>query len=248
MNARVEMNAKQIKKGGILSRSAVVGVVMMTVCIASLCEKAAGVQDPCADFGSVAKGSAFNVGIAFLPNSDVTSWKSPSGQLYHPCRNKANLPGAFFSVFAIETDTISVLKIPRLAQEAAFASAIAAIGRRTLLNVTSTTPSPGSSDPGSVYGLPPPTPSNSTAGVVPPTPVGFTPPAAFLPVSGSMTAVAFLGTQIPVMSDPFVVRSTNPLLGTLSLTRTYVLAHRPGPLRPHASHQMTVILHYAKAY
>ena len=274
--ARLEMTPRQKRHGGMLSRTGVVVmIIMIIVCVASLCERAAGVQDPCADFGSVAKGSPYNIGIAFLPNSDVTSWKSPTGQLYHPCRNKASLPGALFSVYAIETDKISVLKSPRVAQEAAFGIYFPPVvaGRRTLLNATSTSPSPGSSDPGSVYGLPPPssplvanetetsttpptpptpanstagvvptpptptpTPANSTAGVVPTIPFVPTAPTTFVPVAGSMTVVAFMGTQIPVMSDPFIVRSTNALLGTFLLMFAHGMSSCLGPVCPSQCH------------
>ena len=38
-----------------------------------------------------------------------------------------------------------------------------------------------------------------------------------------MTVVVFQGTKVPVMSDPFVIRSTNPLLGVGRLPRLTLL-------------------------
>ena len=146
-------------------------------------------QDPCRDVGSVEKGGPFTVGIAILPDSNVQSWRSPLGPYFHPCRNKQMLSRAVVSVYTIQTDRITVLRSQREAQEFFFDSILAA-NVSTALN----------SNTYGFYGAIPSPVTPPTANIVP-------------TVGSSMTAVVFHGTQFPVMSDPFVIRSTNPLIG-----------------------------------
>ena len=155
-------------------------------------------QDPCRDVGSVEKGGPFTVGIAILPDSNVQSWRSPLGPYFHPCRNKQMLSRAVVSVYTIQTDRITVLRSQREAQEFFFDSIVANVSSTLALNTNTNTNNIGGAGMYGSYGVvPAPAPGANIA----PT------------VGSSMTAVVFHGTQFPVMSDPFVIRSTNPLIG-----------------------------------
>lgn len=123
------------------------------------------------------------MGLAILPDSNIQSWRSPLGTYYHPCRNKQHLSRAVVSVYTIQTDRITVLRSQREAQEFFFDS---------IVNASM----PVSAPVGGIYGF-----------------YGANPIPAANTIGSSMTAVVFQGTQFPVMTDPFVIRSTNPLLG-----------------------------------
>ena len=219
-----------------MCRAAVIALAL--ACTIAL-RGAVAIQDPCADFGSHAKGDPFVIGVAYLPDSTVESWRAPDGTFYHPCRNKEHLKGAQISVYSVETDRITVARAPRLAEESAFLMqrgnitftlpggfvTVPPFSAAAASNATSADAANenATATADTLYGQPVPggNISNASETFVSLPPLQYDGPAT---TGGtSMTVVVFQGTKVPVMSDPFVIRSTNPLLGMGRLPRLTLL-------------------------